>query len=86
MNEKLTATQVNARQQAEIHQRRAHLAAMFILAKVLRTYRETQDAIGDSDLDREQPRTLPVPFTLGELRDLEMWSQFLGLPREGTEI
>lgn len=43
-----------------------------VVQKVLNEYLRTRDAIADSDLYPEQPRTLTVTFELGELRRIHM--------------
>lgn len=43
-------------------------AAVTVLQKVLAAYGSQRDPINDSDLDNEQPISLNVYMTLGELR------------------
>lgn len=46
--------------------------AVTILQKVLAAYGNQRDPINDSDLDNEQPISLSVHMTLGELRAARM--------------
>lgn len=46
--------------------------AVNVLQKVLAAYGSQRDPINDSDLDNEQPITLTVYMTLGDLRRMRM--------------
>jgi hypothetical protein len=46
--------------------------AVAVLQKVLAAYSSQRDPINDSDLDNEQPITLTVYLSLGELRRARM--------------